>query len=298
MDAKFEVVCDGLGHPQAPDILPNGDIVFPETYFERLSVWHPERGLRTFAELGGAPNAALLGSDGYVYYCQNGWTVGSWTAPAPKHPGVGRVKLDGTGNEMIFELPDGIGLGAAHDMTWGADGKLYFTDSGKFEFGVVPPHVGYIYAIAPDGSAERVVDCEHGYPAGIAGETDGSIVWCEAYSLKVRRRRPDGSIEELIQFPDGEAPEGMKLDADGNMWIPFIGAEGVVRVVSPQGKVLDELKVPGRLLNCVFGEDALYIIDFGMVRQHPNTGGSIVRAEVGVKGQPLFRGSIDVSAKV
>lgn len=293
MQATVEVVADGLAHPQAPDFLPNGDLVFAETYLERLTVWHPERGVRTFAQVGGAPNAALLGSDDHVYFAQNGWTVGPWVAPNPAPPGIGRVKLDGSDPETVCELPHGVGLGAAHDMTWGADGRLYFTDSGKFEFGVTPPHTGYIYVVDPGGTLHALVDCEHGYPCGIAAERDGSIVWVEATSRMLRRLRPDGSTEHLVTFAEGEAPEGMKIDADGNYWIPFIGAEGVVRVVSPAGEIVDELKVPGRLLNCVFGDDgALYIIDFGLIREHPNTGGSIKRADVGVRGQPLFRGSI------
>ena len=293
MDVQVETLAEGLSHPQAPDILPNGDVVFASTYTETLEVFNKTDGVRTFAQIGGAPNAALLGSDDHVYFAQNGWTVGSWWAPNPLPPGIGRVKLDGSDPEMIFTLPDPIGLGAAHDMTWGADGKLYFTDSGAFMFGVVPPHVGYIYAISPDGSVEKLVACDHGYPAGIAAEKDGSIVWVEAYSLKLRRRKPNGSVETLTTFPDGEAPEGIKIDADGNFWIPFIGAEGIIRVVSPTGEIIDDLKIEGRLLNCVFGDGGLYVIDFGMIRQHPNTGGSLKFAHVGVEGQPLFRGAIE-----
>jgi gluconolactonase len=298
MDVKTERLVTGLGHPQAPDFLPNGDIIFPETYNERIAAWHPERGLRTFAQIGGAPNAVLLGDDDHVYFCMNGWTVGSWVAPNPLPPGVGRVKLDGTGMEMIFETPDGIGLGAAHDMTWGADGRLWFTDSGKFEFDKPMEHVGYVYAIAPDGSTERITECGYRYPAGIAAEKDGGIVWVECYSRDLRRWSPDGTIEVITTFPEGEAPEGLKIDAEGNYWIAFIGKQGVVRKVSPEGEILGELFVEGRLLNTLFGDDgSLYIIDFGMQRVHPNSGGSIVRAEVGVQGQPLFRGHIDVPAK-
>lgn len=274
MTRHLELVADGLAHPQAPDILPNGDIVFAETYLERLTVWHPDRGVRPFAEVGGAPNAALLGSDDHVYFAQNGWTVGPWVAPRPLPPGIGRVKLDGSDPEVLCTLPDGIGLGAAHDMTWGADGRLYFTDSGAYLGFTVPdpsPHTGYIYALAPDGTLENLLDCKHGYPSGIAAELDGSITWVESVSLKLRRRQPDGSIEDVTTFPDGEAPEGLKIDENGNYWIPFIAAEGSVRVVSPQGEILEQIMIPGRPLNCVFDNaGSLYVIDFGMVREHPN----------------------------
>jgi len=297
VNAEIETLADGLAHPQAPDILPSGEVLFVETYTGRLTAWGRENGLRTFADVGGAPNAVLVGSDDHVYFCQNGWTVGTWWAPKPKQPGVGRVKLDGSDPEMIFYTPDPIGLGACHDMTWGADGRLYFTDSGRFRFDVPIEHVGYIYALAPDGTVERLIACEYGYPCGIAAERDGGIAWVEAASRKLRRWGPDGTVETLTTFDEGEAPEGMKIDVEGNFWIPFIGARGVVRVVSPRGEVLDELFIEGRLLNCVFGEDGLYIIDFGLQRVHPNTGGSLKLAHVGVKGQPLFRGAIDAGVK-
>ena len=71
-----EHLAHGLGHPEGPDVLPDGRIVFVETYTSRIVAWSPERGVHLYADCGGGPNACVLGSDGCVYITQNGGTVG------------------------------------------------------------------------------------------------------------------------------------------------------------------------------------------------------------------------------
>ena len=76
MKRPVEHLAEGLGHPEGPDVLPDGRIVFVETYTSRIAAWSPERGVHLYADCGGGPNACVLGSDGCVYITQNGGTVG------------------------------------------------------------------------------------------------------------------------------------------------------------------------------------------------------------------------------
>lgn len=296
MTPSLDVVAEGLAHPQGPDLLPNGDVVFVETYVGRISAWSAEHGVRTVADVGGAPNGCLLGADGAIYYTQNGWTVGPWICPDPANPGVGRVRLDGTGHEVLCELPDGIGTGAAHDLTWGSDGHLYFSDSGKFGMGDPnPKHTGYLYRLTRSGELEQLLDCEFGYPAGLVVDDSDSLIWVEARSSLLRRRTPDGEVRTMLEFADDESPEAVRLDAAGNLWIPLM--EGYIQILSPEGERLDRIDLTSlgaHPLNLVFGEDrALYVIDFGHdLREHPNTNGRIIRVDVGVEGRPYNRSSI------
>ena len=63
----IEVIAEGLGHPEGPDVLPDGRVVFANTYKSEASVWEAGKGVSTYAFTGGGPNACMLGTDGYVY---------------------------------------------------------------------------------------------------------------------------------------------------------------------------------------------------------------------------------------
>jgi len=294
-----EIVATGLSHPQGPDFLDSGELVFAETYLGRLTMWTPSEGVRPFAQVGGAPNGTLVGADGLVYYTQNGWTVGPWIAPEPAPPGIGRVSVSGDRHEVLCTLPDGIGVGAAHDLTWGNDGHLYFSDSGKFGMGDPnPKHTGYLYRLRRSGELEQLLDCKFGYPAGLLMEHDGSLVWVEARSRRLRRLTAEGEASTILELPEGNFPEAIRVDVEGNYWIPII--QGFVKVVTPTGELVQEYdlrSIEAHPLNCIFGSDnALYVIDFGAdLREHPNANGRILRLDVNTAGRPHLRGSIDSS---
>ncbi len=74
------VLAEGLAHPEGPDLLPDGRIVFVETFAGRLSTWDRDEGVRPFVEVGGAPNACAVGRDG-VYVTQNGGALTRWRLP-------------------------------------------------------------------------------------------------------------------------------------------------------------------------------------------------------------------------
>jgi gluconolactonase len=71
MQRPVETLADGLGHPEGPDVLPNGDVVMVETYTSKIVAWSPVRGVYDYADCGGGPNACMLGTDA-LYITQNG----------------------------------------------------------------------------------------------------------------------------------------------------------------------------------------------------------------------------------
>jgi gluconolactonase len=131
MRKPIEILAGGLGHVEGPDILPDGRIVAVETYRSRLVAWSGARGLHAYADCGGGPNACLLGSDGAVYITQNGGTVGAWRAPRMVAPSIQKAWPDGRVEVVATEV-DGITLQAPNDLTFGPDGRLYFTDPADY----------------------------------------------------------------------------------------------------------------------------------------------------------------------
>jgi gluconolactonase len=288
------VLVQGLASPEGPDVLENGRVVFVETFRCRVSAWDPERGLRTYADVGGAPNACMAGLDG-VYVTQNGSTAGPWRSPRPVTPSIQRIGADGS-VEIVVSRASGEPLYGPNDLSFGPDGRLYFTDPGLFD--PEHPDPGRICAVDPDGKATILEEVGPSFPNGIVAEQDGSVVWNESFTRRVRRRRPDGSVELVATLPEDRILDGMKIAANGNLYITGVTSGGI-DVVRPDGELVDFIDTGGMPLNCVFDADAdaVYVADFGEWSAEAEQGaavasGRLVRVQVGVTGQPLFRGTV------
>jgi gluconolactonase len=290
MRKPMEVVAEGLGHPEGPCVLPDGRVVFANTYASELGVWEAGKGKSTYAYTGGGPNACMLGSDGLIYLTQCP-TVGAWVAPESRPPSIQRVGADGSVEVLVTEA-DGMKLTAPNDLTFAPDGRLYFTDSGDWD-AVNRPHPGYICVVETDGSCHILEELEPVYPNGIVAEPDGSIVWVESYERRVIRRQPDGRREVIHELPAEHVPDGLKIDADGNLWITTFGSGGL-DVISRDGTHLDFLETGGVPLNCVFSGTSLFVCDFGTTETGDATPmfGRLLKVDVGVSGMPLYSGAI------
>jgi len=286
----IEVVAEGLGHPEGPDVLPDGRVVFANTYASEVGVWEPGKGKGTYAFTGGGPNACVLGTDGHVYVTQCP-TVGAWVAPEQRPPSIQRAAPDGS-VEIVVTEADGMKLNAPNDLTFGPDGRLYFTDSGDWD-PVAKPHPGYICVVETDGSCHVLEELEPVYPNGIVAEPDGSIVWVESYTRRVTRRRPDGTKQVVHELAEAHIPDGFKIDAHGNFWITTFSSGGVDDI-DREGGYVDFLETSGVPLNCVFGGTSLFVCDFGTTDTGDATPmfGRLLKVDVGVSGMPLYRGEI------
>ena len=57
VEPSSEVLVTGLGHPEGPYVLPDGRVIFANTYRSEIGVWDRDNGKSTFAYTGGGPNA-------------------------------------------------------------------------------------------------------------------------------------------------------------------------------------------------------------------------------------------------
>ena len=291
MQKPIETLADGLGHPEGPDVLPDGRVVMVETYTSKIIAWSRERGIHTYADCGGGPNACMLGSDGAVYITQNGGTVGAWKADVMSVPSIQKAQPDGSVEILVTEV-DGTPLQAPNDLSFGPSGHLFFTDPADYLPDDRKP--GRVFMLNPDGTGECLAELPEAYPNGIVAEPDGSVVWVESYDRGVYRIRPGGQSEQIHQLPEGHIPDGLKIDVDGNLWITTFMSGGV-DIVARDGTPIDFLETGGVPLNCVFHDGDLLITDFGDITEVPDAApmeGRLWRVAVGVQGMPLFRAAI------
>ena len=290
MRKPISILAEGIGQPEGPSVLPDGRVVFTDTYRSQIVAWDAKEGVRRYAYTGGAPNACLLGSDGNIYIA-NCPTAGSWIAPDKRPACIQRASPDGK-VDIIATAADGVAFDGPNDLCFGPDGRLYFTDSGDWA-PETKHHPGRICVIDRDGTAHVLEELDHTYPNGIVAEADGSIVWVESYMLRMIRRRPDGAKSVIHAFKEKHVPDGFKVDIAGNFWVTTVTSGGI-DIVSRDGVAMDFLELDAIPLNCVFDGTSLYVADFG----HADTTGEalmvgrLLRVDVGVRGMPLFSGAI------
>lgn len=273
-------------------MLPDGTIVFVETFCRRVSAFSADRGLYAYGDTGGAPTACVAGSDG-IYVAQNGRTAGPWLSPRPTPPSIMRVGADGEVS-IVAEAASGEPLLGPNDLAFGPDGCLYFTDPGTFD----PDQSkdGRICCLQPDGTATIVEHLGGSYPNGILIEADGSIVWTESFTRRVRRRLPAGGIETLATLPEDRIPDGLEADAEGRLYVTGVTSGGI-DILAPNGELSEFVPTAGPPLNCVFDGSALFVTELEAWTPELESGapvmnGKLTRLELGVRGRERYRGSI------
>lgn len=209
----------------------------------------------TFARTGGSPWGTVVGTDGAVYVTQGGNVPGSTDTSAIS--GIQRVRADGTVELLVSEVA-GYTLYGPNDLAFGPDGRLYFTESGTeqdFRFDVRVP--GRLFALAPDGAGEMLLERPGVYPNGIAFDREQRLYWTESMAHRVCML--DGSEPvTFCQLTDDHVPDGMAFAADGRLFVATTVSQGVT-VISPSGEVLEEIRLGEHATNCLFDGPTLYV---------------------------------------
>lgn len=252
MNARL--LASGLGFPEGPVVMPDHNLVLCDGNIGELSLYDEVGGVRTFARTGGSPWGAVLGSDGAIYVTQGGNVPGSGDTSAVS--GIQRVRADGTVELLVSEVA-GVTLYGPNDLAFGADGRLWFTDSGsEFDdrFDVRSP--GRLFAIG-GGRDELILELPDVYPNGIAFDRDGRLYWTESMAHRVCRL-DDGSPSVFCQLSDDHVPDGMAFAADGRAFV-CTTVSGGVTIVSADGEVVGQIDLGEHATNCIFDGPTLYV---------------------------------------
>lgn len=289
-----EVLVEGIGHAEGPTVLQDGRCIFCQCYDGTLGIWDPSGQGGIYAKVGGGPNGTVRGSNGDVYVANNGGAVGPYRSADFGSGTIQKVRPNGKVETIVRQVA-GRNLNMPNDLVFGRDGRLYFTDPGRWDPDAKPDD-GYVCVVDRDGGASILVEVGRTYPNGIVGEADGSIVWVESYTRRVRRRRANGDVEDVYMFPDDKAvPDGLAVAEDGDFYIATLSSGGF-HIVARDGSGARFVALGGTVLsNCTFAGSELYLTDLGS--KAGATGGAVyvgrlLRLMPGVSGMPMFLGEI------
>ncbi len=237
--------------------------------------------VETWAKTG-APNGHKILADGTHLICDG-------SVHAVLH-------LDALSREMAAEAPQfkGEPLRAPNDLTLDTknDG-FYFTDPGGS--GLSNP-IGTVHYVDSKRETHKVAS-GLAFPNGIVLRPDGKELLVgesqknRILAYPVLAPGKLGEFKVLVDLPKmdkakgqiGNEPDGMALDADGNLYVAHYGM-GQVQVVSPKGEVIR--RYPGGNLRtsnvCFAGPkmDQLYVTG--------GEPGALFRLDLGVKGLTIL----------
>ena len=268
-DAKVEKVAGGFQFNEGP-MWHEGRLWFSDLMGNKMYAVSPDGKVELLIDKAGgmdnaAPgfyrgsNAMATDKDGTVLMCQHSLRR------------IARVddKLHVTN---FLDKWDGKRFNSPNDLVFAQDGSLWFTDPpfGLDKKAADPakeiPFSG-VFRYTHGKVTPVIKDLTN--PNGLGFSPDGKEFYVSNTGPKFFVNRYDvgadgklGPPTTFISYPDTpatEPPDGLKLDSAGNLWTT---GPGGIRIISPQGKVLGQIKLPEVAANLAWGGDdgkTLYI---------------------------------------
>ena len=277
-------IATGLRFPEGPIAMEDGTVVLVEIARGTLTRVFPDGRTEIIANLGGGPNGAAIGPDGWCYVCNNGgfeWRESRGRLfpgdqPADYSGGrIEKVNLKTGEFQVLYTECEGRPLRGPNDIVFDRHGGFWFTDLGKTRERE-RDRTGVFYAQA-DGSEIREVlfpvDGANGIGLSPAedelyvAETITGKLW--AYKIvspgMIERRpsdwprvdRADGG-RLLSGVPGHYLYDSLAVDSAGHVCVATLG-KGGISVIDPTGNEAPRLvEMPDPLTtNICFGGQGL-----------------------------------------
>jgi gluconolactonase len=264
LGARPEELATGFGFTEGPVWSPDGDLLFSDPNENTLYRWTRDGQVSIFRTKSGYAGVDISefkqpGSNGLTFDPQGRLTV-------CQHGERRVIRIEPTGAiTVLADRYQGKRLNSPNDLVYKKDGALYFTDP---PFGLPKvfddprkelPFSG-VYRVK-DGQVTLVARDLTG-PNGIAFSPDEKFLYVTNWDekKKVVMRYPvkaDGTLAtgsvffDMTSAPGEEALDGMKVDAEGHL---FVSGPGGVWIISGEGKHLGTLKFPQLPANMAWGD--------------------------------------------
>ncbi len=216
----------------------NGNLLFCDVSNGRVMQVTPDKKLSTLVALDGySPGGIAFHKDGRLFIAalDSIYTKGAIFAANP----------DGKG--LLTIVPPDAGF-LPNDLVMDAHGGLYFTD---FK-GTPTDPTGGVYYVSPDFETITCVVPNLAKANGVALSPDGSYLWATEFGRNLLHHiglvdaTTMGGIGTSIPYRFvGPAPDSMRVDMDGNVYVAVYG-QGRVLVFNPNGIPIGHILLPER----------------------------------------------------
>ncbi len=212
------VLAEDLGFPESPR-WHEGRLWFSDFHDQRVRALSPDGALETVLQLDESPSGL-------------GWMPdGDLLVVAMERRALLRVR-DGE-PQVHADLAD-LTRVRANDMVVDAGGGAYVSSFGFDLFSGAAPEPTVLVRVDPDGGT-RVAAQEVHFPNGMVLTDDGcTLVVAETYAARLTAFdvATEGSLSGRRVFAElpGVAPDGICLDAEGQVWVATARTSEVLRV--------------------------------------------------------------------
>lgn len=257
---------------EGPSFDRAGNLYVVDIPYGRIFRITPSLEWQLVVEYDGWPNGIAIHRDGSL-----------WIADYRR----GILRLDPETRKMSAVLGhrNSESFKGVNDLTFDANGNLYFTDQGQT--GLHDPS-GRVYRLHTDGKLDLVIG---GVPSpnGVALDATGQVLYVAVTRANQVWRGPllpDGSTTKVGAFRTffgTSGPDGMAVDSDNRLVVAH-GSLGGLFVLNPRGEVTHFVKSPAGFAttNVAYrpGTRSLVITD--------SETGSILEADMPAAGAALF----------
>jgi len=227
-------------------------LVFSDIPNSKLMQWREADGLSVFRP-SEASNGNILDLDGRLITCQ--------------HAGRNLVRTETDGGiTVLVDKFEGKKLNSPNDVAVRSDGTLWFTDPAWGLTGPGDLPGCWVYKFDPKTKTIEAVIKDLAMPNGINFSPDESRLYVA--DTGGNKKNPDAATHGLKGtiscyevskegtlgkklFTIDHGSDGMVLDVKGNLYT----TNQTVKIHSPDGKLIEEIKVPEGPANVTFGGD-------------------------------------------
>jgi gluconolactonase len=279
-DIALERLATGFIFTEGPVWHPHEKhLTFSDMPGDHMRRWTAAGGVKTFRKPSNKANGNTYDRAGRMLSCEHATSR------------VTRTEPDGTITVLATHYRDKE-LNSPNDIVVKSDRRIYFTDP---TYGRMP-HYGVeravqldfrgVYRVEEDGSGLTLLAGDFGQPNGLCFSRDEKRLFVNdterghirAFDVGADGLLAGGAVWAEVTGSGNGAPDGMKLDRDGNL---YCSGPGGLHVLSPDARSLGVIQTPEVVANFTWGDD-----DFRSIFLTAST--SLYRVRTKTPGVALF----------
>lgn len=252
---EIEEIGSGFAFTEGPIWHPvEKHLIFSDIPGNVLRRWQPDGRIETWREPSNMANGNAYDRVGRVVSCEHATSR------------VTRTEADGSVTALASHY-EGKELNSPNDIVVKRDGSIYFTDPsfGRMEYYGRPreQELGYqgVYRLEPDSGRLTLLVDDFDQPNGLCFSADESQLFVNdtmrghirVFAVGESGELGNGRVWAEVSGDGDGAPDGMKIDGGGNL---YVTGPGGIYVFASDATCLGVIKMPQGCANfCWGGED-------------------------------------------